>query len=280
MLRVDIDSVPYAIPSTNPFVNDPGIRDEIWSIGLRNPWRFSFDKMTGDMWIGDVGQRSWEEIDFEPAGSPGGLNYGWRCYEGNSEFDLRGCDSIGKYTFPIFEYDNDKFQLGCSITGGYVYRGTEFPKLSGLYIYADYCTGKFWALNPVDTTNVEIGDFGNNQHATFGENMDGELFVSAIQQGKVYQIVTPISTSQGVISMEDLKISLSPNPVQDVLNIEVVGGLGNEKVDYQVINAQGEIILQNVRQGSNWLDVSSWESGVYFLRATYNNKRKTMRFVK
>ena len=193
MLRIDVDTAEgYKVPTSNPFVGVLGL-DEIWSTGLRNPWRFSFDKMNGDMWIGDVGQNEWEEIDLEPAGSPGGANYGWRCYEGNEEFRTQGCGPSNDYTFPVWEYSNNRFVTGCSVTGGYVYRGSRYPDLFGYYIYADFCSGNFWGLKVTadDTTNIELGNFDNNQYASFGEDIHGELYVSAIQQGRIYKITLP-----------------------------------------------------------------------------------------
>jgi len=188
MLRIDVDSVGgYKVPPSNPFVGVTGI-DEIWAFGLRNPWRFSFDKMTGDMWIGDVGQNALEEIDFQPANSPGGENYGWKCYEGNNSYITRDCDLNQTFTFPIYEYNNDKTNEGCSITGGYVYRGSQYSALVGHYVYADYCSGLIWALSPSDTVNVEIEKFNANEIASFGEDKDGELYVVAIRQGKIYKI--------------------------------------------------------------------------------------------
>ncbi|HRW76953.1 MAG TPA: PQQ-dependent sugar dehydrogenase, partial [Saprospiraceae bacterium] len=148
MLRLDVDGgTPYAIPTDNPFAGSAETLPEIWSLGLRNPWRISFDRMTGDLWIGDVGQDQWEEVDMEPAGSPGGLNYGWRCYEGFVPFNTSGCGPANSYVPPVHVYQNTN-AIGCSITGGYVYRGSKHPTLYGKYIYTDYCTGIFWSLEP------------------------------------------------------------------------------------------------------------------------------------
>ena len=150
ILRIDIDNgSPYSIPSDNPFINDANVLDEIWAIGVRNPWRFSFDKQTGDLWIGDVGQNAWEEIDFQPANSPGGENYGWRCYEGNhlnGNVNTSNCGSSDEYVSPIYEVQHSGFSGPCSITGGFVYRGEDYPDLEGIYIFADYCTGEFFTV--------------------------------------------------------------------------------------------------------------------------------------
>ncbi|MCJ7756218.1 MAG: PQQ-dependent sugar dehydrogenase, partial [Thermoanaerobaculales bacterium] len=143
LLRVDIDNgLTYTIPSDNPFVEDPEARDEIWALGLRNPWRFSFDRSTGDLYIGDVGQGSWEEIDFEAKTDPGGRNYGWNTMEGSRCYESSNCSTEG-LTLPAAEYSHAQ---GCSVTGGYVYRGTRFPALRGLYLYGDFCSGAVWGL--------------------------------------------------------------------------------------------------------------------------------------
>lgn len=192
MLRLDVDNGdPYTIPPTNPFAQSTDTRPEIWAIGLRNPWRFSFDRLTGDMWIGDVGQDSWEEVDFQPAGSTGGENYGWRCYEGLVPFNTNGCGPESDYTKPVQVYANNS-QMGCSITGGFVYRGSQYPDLYGHYLYTDYCSGRIWSLYP----NPQGGFFNTQllqgltgQYVSFGENSDGELFLAGISSGIIYRVM-------------------------------------------------------------------------------------------
>ena len=190
LLRVNINSgAPYTVPGDNPFVNDPNILDEIWALGLRNAWKFSFDKQTGDMWIADVGQNEWEEINMQPANSTGGENYGWRCYEGNNPFNTSGCGAPSNYIFPVFEYNHDPF--GCSITGGFVYRGTEYPELQGQYLFIDYCTGNIWALSADgqggwDEHLFDISGLGFGW-LSFGEDENGELYLGNVD-GTVYKI--------------------------------------------------------------------------------------------
>ncbi len=191
MLRIDVDNgTPYSIPADNPYVGNAAVLDEIWAIGLRNPWRISFDRLTGDLYIADVGQDNYEEIDVQPASSQGGENYGWRCYEGNSVFNNNGCGPLGNYVFPVHEYVNN-FSTGCSVTGGYVYRGTEEPGLYGKYIYADFCTGNFWSLEQSGGvwTNTPIGTFSTQNYSSFGEDNTGELYVAGLSDGNIYQIV-------------------------------------------------------------------------------------------
>lgn len=139
MLRLDVDGgTPYAIPPTNPFVGAGNPLDEIWDLGTRNPWRFSFDRLTHDLWIGDVGQGDWEEVDLEPAGSAGGVNYGWRCMEGNAQYNFSGNCSTLTLTPPVHVYSHGN---GCSISGGYRFRGSPNSSFFGQYFFADYCGG-------------------------------------------------------------------------------------------------------------------------------------------
>lgn len=191
MLRVDVDNgTPYSIPSDNPFVGNSSYKPEIWAVGLRNPWRISFDRLTGDLWIADVGQDDWEEIDVQPANSTGGENYGWRCYEGLDPFNTSGCGPASQYTDPIHQYAN-QFSIGCSVTGGYVYRGQDYPNLYGKYVYCDFCTGNFWYLEPDGQggySNFSLGNFGSQNFSAFGESTSGELFVAGIGDGTIYQI--------------------------------------------------------------------------------------------
>ncbi|XVJ57965.1 MAG: PQQ-dependent sugar dehydrogenase [Tepidisphaera sp.] len=192
MLRIDVngDDFPadanrnYRIPAGNPFIGVTG-DDEIWSYGLRNPWRNSFDRLTNDLWIADVGQNVWEEINREPANTPG-RNYGWRCMEGNNCTGLTGCTcNAGSLTMPVYVYQHASSR--CSVTGGYVYRGCLNPALYGHYIFADYCTGEIWGRNPdtgVVTRLVTLG-FGVT---SFGEDAYGELWVTRQTGGRVLRM--------------------------------------------------------------------------------------------
>lgn len=179
MLRIDpTGGKPYAIPPDNPFVNDPNAKDEIWAYGLRNPWRFSFDARTGDMLIGDVGQNDWEEIDWASGRSKGGENYGWSQMEGTHPF--RGRPEPANHVPPVYEYDRNG--LGCSVTGGYVYRGDEIPGLKGQYLFSDYCDGTVRALQMRNGKVTGQSDLGVNggEVISFVQDGDGELYVLAI----------------------------------------------------------------------------------------------------
>lgn len=190
MLRIDVDNGdPYAIPPANPFVNDTAARAEIWASGLRNPWRFSFDRDTGDLWIADVGQGQWEEVDFQPAASIGGENYGWRRLEGTHCFNpSTNCDS-GNLVLPVIEYNHSTG--GCSVTGGYVYRGVRYPRLRGLYIYGDYCSGKVWSAVRNTAGLATIRDLSDTTFfiSAFGEDFLGELYLADHNGGAVYRLI-------------------------------------------------------------------------------------------
>ena len=179
-------SARYQIPGNNPFVNRAGAKGEIWHYGLRNPWRFSFDRKTGDMFIGDVGQNQWEEIDYAGAGVSG-KNFGWRCYEGTHTFNTSGNGACGN-TNPIYEYDHGK---GCSVTGGYVYRGTAHPEFDGTYIFSDYCTSTLRYLTKQVNGSWSLSQtlsLGLSNASTFGEDISGELYVASVSGGNVYKI--------------------------------------------------------------------------------------------
>lgn len=177
ILRVDVDSgSPYGIPADNPIATvNPNLAPEIWAMGLRNPYRFSFDRARGDLYIADVGQNQWEEINFQEAGSPGGQNYGWRIYEGNHRY-TNEADPSGMI-WPIAEYDHSN---GCSVTGGYVYRGEALPALQGVYFYGDWCSGQIWATYPDAQGAWQTIQFKTGTGlsiSAFGEDDDGELYV-------------------------------------------------------------------------------------------------------
>lgn len=174
ILRIDVDSdEPYAIPEDNPFADGEDGLPEIWAIGLRNPWRFSFDMETSDLYIADVGQNQFEEIDFQPADSIGGENYGWNVYEANSSFSGDGQDGT---VFPIAAYSRSE---GCSVTGGYVYRGEAVPSLTGLYLYGDFCTGTVWwaRQNEDDGWDGDVLFDTDIPISSFGQDLDGEIYI-------------------------------------------------------------------------------------------------------
>lgn len=201
MLRIDVDGgSPYAVPSDNPFVGVTGMLGEIWAIGLRNPWRYGFDRLTGDLYIADVGQNQWEEIDFQPAGQ-GGQNYGWRVFEGNHSTGLSGYSTVVQdTTFPIYEYSHSGGN--CSVTGGYVYRGGAIPFLQGTYFFADFCSNQIWSfrydgnnLTEFQNRTSELAPGGGlsiTSISSFGEDASGELYITDLNGGEVFKIVSTI----------------------------------------------------------------------------------------
>lgn len=190
ILRLDVDvpadtDPPYGIPADNPYVGVAGVREETWASGLRNPWRIRFDRVTGDLWVGDVGQGDWEEIDLVPAGI-GGLDFGWNVMEGRHCFEPReGCDPSG-LTLPVTEYGHD---LGCSVTGGTVYRGEASPDLVGFYVFSDFCSGRFWGI-PADAgphEPVVVLESGRSISA-IAEDAAGELIATDLRSGELLRI--------------------------------------------------------------------------------------------
>ncbi len=189
ILRINVDAgIPYAVPGDNPFVNVQNAFTEIWAYGLRNPWRFSFDRANGDLFIGDVGQYEIEEIDRQPAASIGGENYGWSCKEGDVVRNYNPCDG-SPLTEPILVYDHD---FGCAVTGGFVYRGM-IGGLHGRYVFGDYCSGRIWFAVDGQTgwTAAEWGTSTGYGLASFGEGDDGELYLTDRDDGEVYKIISP-----------------------------------------------------------------------------------------
>ncbi len=186
VLRIDVDAGGrvYASPPDNPFAGGEGL-DEIWLNGLRNPWRLSFDRATGDLWIGDVGQSTWEEVDVARAGA-GGLNFGWNVMEGAHCYGAESCDQ-GGLTLPVTEYGRG---LGCTVIGGYVYRGAAYPLLVGSYLFADYCSGRVFAIDAATNAAVSAVEVGrvDARVSAFGEDVAGELYLTTLG-GTVFRVV-------------------------------------------------------------------------------------------
>ncbi len=187
MLKIDVESgnSPYSVPPDNPFLKKRGYRPEIWATGLRNPWRFSFDRQTGDLFIADVGQNKYEEINFQSPSSKGGENYGWNTLEGTHCYKSSRCNKAG-LVLPAAEYDHSQ---GCSVTGGMVYRGKKFPSLQGIYFYSDYCSGRIWGLRQsggvwLNTLLINSG----LSVSTFGEDETGEIFLADYSKGDIYRV--------------------------------------------------------------------------------------------
>ncbi|MCS6940980.1 MAG: PQQ-dependent sugar dehydrogenase [Roseiflexus sp.] len=186
ILRINVETLPYTIPPDNPWADGSGGRQEVWVFGVRNPWRFSFDRATGDLFIADVGQNRLEEVHMLPAGRSAGANLGWNVMEGNECFRRNDCDRSA-FDLPIDVYPHS---LGCSVTGGHVYRGTAFPALQGVYVFGDFCSGRIWGLR-LSAGGWERAELMQTrlQIATFGEDESGELYVAGYNNGVLYRIV-------------------------------------------------------------------------------------------
>lgn len=241
MIRIDVNDflTPpyYVIPADNPYIGDPAVDDLIWVIGLRNPWRWSFDRVTNDMWIADVGQNAWEEVNFRPAGSTGGINYGWRCYEGIAPYNTTGCLPQSNYISPIFVYPHIFATGGFSITGGFVYRGSEYPLLQGYYICADYVSGNVWLIGPNGsgwTTKMQAGLPGSI--SAFGESENGTLYAVSLG-GNVYKVEIPVVLPLSLLSFSGKKQS----------------GFNELKWDIAASQNINRFIIEYSSNGSNWL---------------------------
>ncbi|MFN0215186.1 MAG: PQQ-dependent sugar dehydrogenase [Saprospiraceae bacterium] len=255
IIRIDVRnsnaSQPYVVPPDNPFVGDANYFPEIWSLGWRNPWRFSFDRLTGDMWIADVGQNLWEEVDFELA-NVGGLNYGWRCYEGAHTFNTSNCQPASAYVSPFFDYSHSGAN-GCSVTGGFVYRGNKYPDLYGAYLFADYCSGRWWYTrrnaNGTFTTNI-LANLGGYEFSSFGEDKNGELYVALLSSGKVQKVKELCSPFQvaGFASM-----AVCADSTNGAINLDVSGATGN--VTYVWSNGASSQDLANLQPGTYFVEV-------------------------
>jgi len=277
MLRIDVDhESPYVLPSTNPFFNSIATKGEIWALGLRNPWRFSFDRLTGDLWIGDVGQDVFEEIDFQSVDSKGGENYGWRCYEGNQTYNSSGCSSVSLMTFPIYTYPHGD---ECSITGGYVYRGSSLSPYYGSYFFADYCSDRIWTLHKVSGIWVreDFGQFTGNNFSTFGEDVNGQLYIAGIKSGKIFRIndlTTGVAQNNNQKSIKiiqipfsnKIRIEISPNE-QSKLKIEVFDIRATKH--YEV----------NVQETDYEFDLGLLPAGIYLVKVTIDGKSQVQKVV-
>lgn len=260
MLRIDVNSTitPFYInPPTNPYIGIAG-NDEIWAIGLRNLWKFSFDKSNGDLWIADVGQGVFEEVN-KVSPTLANVNYGWRCLEANSVYENTGnCATITGTTAPLVAVNHNTG--ACSITGGYVYRGTTYPNLVGKYLFSDYCLGKIGI-----TTSTGATTFSNTFSGNFvssGEDVAGELYISDISNGTIYKIV---DTSLSNESFEKKLFTIYPNPAKDILFIDKSEGNYPSKIE--IIDVNGQLVLQQetVKINQNKIDISKLAKGLYFV---------------
>ena len=262
ILRIAVDPLnpTYSIPPTNPFANGVQGRPEVWALGIRNPWRWSFDRLTGDLWIGDVGQNAIEEIDFQPAGSPGGLNYGWRCFEANTAYNSTGgCQPYSSYVPNVFQYNHSPY---CSVTGGYIYRGSRFQELYGKYFFTDYCKAdiRYLEANPGGGfSQTNLGLLGAASISGFGEDKNGEIYCAGLSSGTIYHIISancaPVSTiNAGKDTLDDCSSG----------NVQLLVPSGNGNTYQWLFN--GNIVGTDS-------SISATQQGTYFV--TVNNQTCT-----
>lgn len=277
MLRIDVDQgLPYAIPESNPFYNVPGTLGEIWALGLRNPWRFSFDRLTGDLWIADVGQNAVEEINFQPAGSQGGENYGWRCYEGHQVYNSNGCGPSSIYTFPVHTYPHGP---ECSVTGGYVFRGDVSSSYYGHYFFADYCSNRIWTLHDEGGQWVkeDFGQFPGNNFSAFGENVSGQLFVAGLTSGIIYRVFEDATGMADDDALASLRIVQVPSA--GLIRIE--NDLSPIKLMHLALfDATGTIHFNDSTRKSIYeFNTGMLAAGMYFLRIVIEGKQKVQKLM-
>jgi glucose/arabinose dehydrogenase len=275
MLRIAVNthkSPPYySVPASNPFVNDPNVLDEVWHLGLRNPWRWSFDRTSGDMWIGDVGQDSLEEIDFRKFGNRGGNNFGWRCYEADKIYNPDSCAAKKNYTFPIFQYHHDISTGGECVIGGYVYRGVAFPQLQGYYVCADYISANAWKIKPNGSGGWDVYLQQNVPQSivSFGEDESGELYTST-RTGNVYRVV---AVSEFVTSPDQLQSTNGASFVFPTLidNSTFYIKLNGACRLMRLMDMDGRIIMQqdvSGKSGDISLHLPAMHPGLYIVELT------------
>lgn len=262
LLRIDVESgnptrgnpTTYTVPSNNPHTQTPGYPGEIWALGLRNPWRFSFDSQTQDLYIGDVGQDTREEVNFQPASSIGGENYGWNILEGSLCFNpSSGCVPPSLYSPPVAEYDHgSNDSIGCAITGGFVYRGLNYPDMQGIYFYGDYCTGRIWGLkfdgSAWQSTVLLDTPF---TISTFGEDEAGNLYVTDYANGKIYMVVVKTSTGMSCVGTGSFILNLRTETAKRsaIPGVSLTLG-GTNCTDTKTTNMLGNYQFQRIAQGT------------------------------
>ncbi len=263
MLRINVDgSSGYTIPTDNPFAGATTGADEIWSYGLRNAWKFSFDTTNNNVLIADVGQGNFEEIN-RMSVSTAGINYGWRCYEGNNTYNTDGCAAASTMTFPIAVYNHSGGR--CSITGGYVYRGNNYVDLQGKYVFTDYCTPQIGYLNSTDQI-IWSSNFSGNNFSTFGVDVNKELYIASLN-GTIYKIKTDYLSSSENETQEYL---LYPNPSKEKI---FLSGLKGDHIEIEIFSMDGKLLKKIPFSKDNSIDVSFLKDGIYFVNVMQNAQK-------
>lgn len=268
MLRIDVDNPGggenYGIPIDNPYVGNPDGLDEIWAIGLRNPWRYTFDETTGDLWIGDVGQNAFEEVN-RVHSTEAGLNYGWRCYEGDAPYNTAGCAPMSEMTFPVATFPIPP--CFCNVVGGYVYRGSMYSDIAGVYIFATTGNGDIQYLDENDNI-VNLGDYGGGIWVSFGEDIQKELYIVDIQ-GSIFKV------QGGVLANPDFdlanQLTLSPNPASGSLQISISNN--NIISSISIMDLKGSILYteKNISLSEKQISIGHLSKGVYLVKTTIEN---------
>jgi glucose/arabinose dehydrogenase len=269
MLRIDVNSTIapfYTIPATNPYFGQSGL-GEIWATGLRNPWKFSFNRLNGDLWIADVGQGAIEEINKIVNPLPNtGINFGWRCYEGNSTYNTSGCAPSSTMTFPFAQYARSGG--ACSVTGGYFYTGSTYPNFQNKYFFTDYCDDKIRMVNSAGVITTTTSFSGNN-FVTFGEDVNGELYIAGISSGTIYKI---IDSSLSSSDFETNGFSLFPNPTKESFTIK--SSTANLATKIDVIDLTGKLLFtkQLSTDPENTITTASLSKGIYLVSVETTNR--------
>lgn len=269
MLRIDVNSTIapfYTIPATNPYFGQSGL-GEIWATGLRNPWKFSFNRLNGDLWIADVGQGAIEEINKIVNPLPNtGINFGWRCYEGNSTYNTSGCAPSSTMTFPFAQYARSGG--ACSVTGGYFYTGSTYPNFQNKYFFTDYCDDKIRMVNSTGVITTTTSFSGNN-FVTFGEDVNGELYIAGISSGTIYKI---IDSSLSSSNFETNGFSLFPNPTKESFTIK--SSTANLATKIDVIDLTGKLLFtkQLSTDPENTITTASLSKGIYLVSVETTNR--------
>jgi glucose/arabinose dehydrogenase len=259
ILRIDVDPATYyGIPPNNPFATVAG-NDEIWALGFRNPWKFSFNRQNGDLWIADVGQNTQEEVNKVASPLPDmGLNFGWRCYEGNFSYNIADCGDFSSYVAPLLTYASQDIG-GCAVTGGYYYTGSQYPNFNGNYIFGDFCASKIMSLTDDGTLTVSPTIPGLSYLTTFGEDVNGELYVAA-QGGIVYRIV---DATLGINSFAENGLSLYPNPAKS--EVSITNTSNKILSQFRLYDLSGKLLLEQKMSdlATTTINTGALQSGLY-----------------
>jgi hypothetical protein len=240
--------------------------DEIWAIGLRNPWKFSFNRLNGDLWIADVGQDAVEEINKVVSPLPNsGINFGWRCYEGNSTYITSGCAPSSAMSFPFIQYT--RFGGACSVTGGYYYTGSAYPNFQNNYFFTDYCDNKIRMVNNAGVITTTAAFSGNN-FVTFGEDINGELYIAGITSGTVYKI---IDSSLSNSNFNSESFSLFPNPAKGFFVVK--SAEANLATKIALFDITGKLLFSKelTPNRENVIDTNLLAKGTYFVSVETTN---------